>query len=201
MTFTPKWTSVDGDELHYCIQNGEVIGRKVSSKSINNNKKKNQHEKIPPNPPTCSSNNNKNKQQNKTKLKTQTKNVTVRQPPQKKSILDFRDHHASTFLAPWAIDSLASKQNPNFTWWWWWWWWWCFVMAHNLGEIASPPAAGTSLAPGFRFHPTDEELVQYYLKRKACGKPFRFEAVSEIDVYKSEPWELSGPALSLCIDR
>ncbi|XP_057471527.1 NAC domain containing protein 50-like [Actinidia eriantha] len=70
-------------------------------------------------------------------------------------------------------------------------------MAHNLGEITPPPqppvaAAATSLAPGFRFHPTDEELVQYYLKRKACGKPFRFEAVSEIDVYKSEPWELSG---------
>lgn len=55
---------------------------------------------------------------------------------------------------------------------------------------SSPPP--TSLAPGFRFHPTDEELVRYYLRRKACGKPFRFEAVSEIDVYKSEPWELAG---------
>ncbi|XP_059628369.1 NAC domain containing protein 50-like isoform X2 [Cornus florida] len=63
-------------------------------------------------------------------------------------------------------------------------------MGHESVAVTSPPA--TSLAPGFRFHPTDEELVQYYLKRKACGKPFRFEAVSEIDVYKSEPWELSG---------
>lgn len=54
---------------------------------------------------------------------------------------------------------------------------------------AAPP---TSLAPGFRFHPTDEELVRYYLRRKACGKLFRFEAVAEIDVYKSEPWELKG---------
>ncbi|KAL3579388.1 hypothetical protein D5086_020892 [Populus alba] len=27
----------------------------------------------------------------------------------------------------------------------------------------------TALAPGFRFHPTDEELVIYYLKRKQCG--------------------------------
>ncbi|KAL8051664.1 hypothetical protein ABFX02_06G162800 [Erythranthe guttata] len=53
---------------------------------------------------------------------------------------------------------------------------------------APPP---TSLAPGFRFHPTDEELVRYYLRRKVCGKPFRFEAVTEIDVYKSEPWELA----------
>ncbi|GFP94263.1 NAC domain-containing protein 78 [Phtheirospermum japonicum] len=61
------------------------------------------------------------------------------------------------------------------------------VTAAGLG--AAPP---TSLAPGFRFHPTDEELVRYYLRRKACGKPFRFQAVTEIDVYKSEPWELAG---------
>lgn len=57
------------------------------------------------------------------------------------------------------------------------------------GPVSAPPT--TSLAPGFRFHPTDEELVRYYLRRKACGKPFRFQAVSEIDVYKSEPWELA----------
>ncbi|KAL8538722.1 hypothetical protein ACS0TY_000656 [Phlomoides rotata] len=57
-----------------------------------------------------------------------------------------------------------------------------------VGLGAPPP---TSLAPGFRFHPTDEELVRYYLRRKACAMPFRFQAVTEIDVYKSEPWELA----------
>ncbi|KAF8075428.1 hypothetical protein N665_1094s0009 [Sinapis alba] len=50
----------------------------------------------------------------------------------------------------------------------------------------------TSLAPGFRFHPTDEELVRYYLKRKVCNKPFNFDAISVTDVYKSEPWDLPG---------
>nr|QTJ02281.1 ANAC type transcription factor [Catharanthus roseus] len=50
----------------------------------------------------------------------------------------------------------------------------------------------SSLAPGFRFHPTDEELVRYYLRRKICSKPFRFDAISEIDIYKAEPWDLPG---------
>ncbi|XP_022939655.1 NAC domain-containing protein 78-like isoform X1 [Cucurbita moschata] len=50
----------------------------------------------------------------------------------------------------------------------------------------------TSLAPGFRFHPTDEEIVGYYLRRKVSGKPIRFDPVSVTDIYKSEPWDLPG---------
>ncbi|KAJ3707773.1 hypothetical protein LUZ61_011478 [Rhynchospora tenuis] len=46
------------------------------------------------------------------------------------------------------------------------------------------------LPPGFRFHPTDEELVSYYLKRKVTGKPIRFMAVSEVEIYKFAPWDL-----------
>ncbi|KAL2324963.1 hypothetical protein Fmac_024021 [Flemingia macrophylla] len=58
----------------------------------------------------------------------------------------------------------------------------------TVNPVAAPP---TSLAPGFRFHPTDEELVIYYLKRKVSGKPFRFDAISEVDIYRSEPWDLA----------
>ncbi|GAB2276826.1 hypothetical protein Dimus_011539 [Dionaea muscipula] len=54
----------------------------------------------------------------------------------------------------------------------------------------TPAVVATSLAPGFRFHPTDQELVSYYLKRKVCGKPIRFDAISETDIYKCEPWDL-----------
>ncbi|XP_047321892.1 NAC domain-containing protein 53-like isoform X2 [Impatiens glandulifera] len=61
----------------------------------------------------------------------------------------------------------------------------------DLASTSKNPVAA-SLAPGFRFHPTDEEIVWYYLKRKISGKPFRFDAISEIDVYKLEPWDLPG---------
>ncbi|KAF1860556.1 hypothetical protein Lal_00021600 [Lupinus albus] len=59
-----------------------------------------------------------------------------------------------------------------------------------VGAASSVPSP-TSLAPGFRFHPTDEELVIYYLKRKVGGKSFRFDAISEVDIYRSEPWDLA----------
>ncbi|CAN1824243.1 NAC domain-containing protein 53 [Linum perenne] len=48
------------------------------------------------------------------------------------------------------------------------------------------------LGPGFRFHPTDEELLLYYLKRKVTNKPLRFDPISVVDVYRSEPWDLPG---------
>lgn len=46
--------------------------------------------------------------------------------------------------------------------------------------------------PGFRFHPTDEELVLYYLKRKICRKKLRLNVIAETDVYKWDPEELPG---------
>nr|GMC47681.1 NAC domain-containing protein 78-like [Ipomoea batatas] len=46
------------------------------------------------------------------------------------------------------------------------------------------------MGPGFRFHPTDEELVVYYLRRKVRRKPFHVEAIAVVDIYKHEPWEL-----------
>ncbi|KAM1759756.1 hypothetical protein ACFX12_002710 [Malus domestica] len=54
---------------------------------------------------------------------------------------------------------------------------------------------GHFAAPGFRFHPTDEELVLYYLKRKICKKRLKIDVIAETDVYKWDPDEL--PELSL----
>ncbi|WCJ20661.1 NAC domain containing protein 71 [Euphorbia peplus] len=47
-----------------------------------------------------------------------------------------------------------------------------------------------SLPPGFRFHPTDEELVGYYLYRKVEGLEIELEVIPVIDLYKFDPWEL-----------
>ncbi|XP_074339422.1 NAC domain-containing protein 17-like [Apium graveolens] len=46
--------------------------------------------------------------------------------------------------------------------------------------------------PGFRFHPTDEELVLYYLKRKICRRKLKPDMIAETDVYKWDPDELPG---------
>ncbi|KAF4389029.1 hypothetical protein F8388_026758 [Cannabis sativa] len=50
--------------------------------------------------------------------------------------------------------------------------------------------APMSLPPGFRFHPTDEELVAYYLDRKITGQTIELEIIPEVDLYKCEPWDL-----------
>ena len=57
--------------------------------------------------------------------------------------------------------------------------------------------APVGLPPGFRFHPTDEELVNYYLKRKIIGQEIELDIIPEVDLYKCEPWELAGLARSL----
>ncbi|KAE8712987.1 Protein FEZ [Hibiscus syriacus] len=46
------------------------------------------------------------------------------------------------------------------------------------------------LLPGFRFHPTDEELLGFYLRRKVDKKPLRIELIKQIDIYKFDPWDL-----------
>ncbi|KAL0887725.1 hypothetical protein Bca101_011708 [Brassica carinata] len=55
--------------------------------------------------------------------------------------------------------------------------------------------APVSLPPGFRFHPTDEELITYYLKRKINGREIELEIIPEVDLYKCEPWDLPGKSL------
>nr|UBT01680.1 NAC transcription factor 76 [Litchi chinensis] len=50
--------------------------------------------------------------------------------------------------------------------------------------------------PGFRFHPTDQELVGFYLRRKVDKKPLRIELIKQIDIYKFDPWDLPKTSTS-----
>ncbi|KZV27169.1 protein FEZ [Dorcoceras hygrometricum] len=46
------------------------------------------------------------------------------------------------------------------------------------------------MLPGFRFHPTDEELVGFYLRRKLEQRPLPIELIKQVDIYKYDPWDL-----------
>ncbi|XP_040990081.1 NAC transcription factor 56 [Juglans microcarpa x Juglans regia] len=51
-----------------------------------------------------------------------------------------------------------------------------------------------NLPPGFRFHPTDEELVVHYLKKKVSSAPLPVAIIADVDLYKFDPWELPAKA-------
>ncbi|XP_078447394.1 NAC domain-containing protein 83-like [Wolffia australiana] len=58
-------------------------------------------------------------------------------------------------------------------------------MARSQGMMVKLP-------PGFRFHPTDEELVVEYLKRKAFSFPLPASVIPEIQISRFDPWDLPG---------
>ncbi|KAI3412493.1 NAC domain-containing protein [Psidium guajava] len=69
-------------------------------------------------------------------------------------------------------------------------------------EMAGPSSrepqitiAASSMFPGFRFSPTDEELISFYLKKKLEGCEESVEVISEVEICRHEPWDL--PAKSI----
>ncbi|WOL17968.1 hypothetical protein Cni_G26761 [Canna indica] len=48
------------------------------------------------------------------------------------------------------------------------------------------------LPPGFRFRPTDQELVVHYLRRKAFSAPLPADVIPEINLAICDPWDLPG---------
>lgn len=51
---------------------------------------------------------------------------------------------------------------------------------------------GESLPPGFRFYPSDEELVCHYLRKKIANEDLLRPTLVEIDLHTCEPWHLPG---------
>ncbi|XP_074570543.1 NAC domain-containing protein 35-like [Curcuma longa] len=71
------------------------------------------------------------------------------------------------------------------------------ITATSTG-VAAPPADLTAddrhdhdlLMPGFRFHPTEEELIDFYLRRKVQGRRFNVDLIPFLDLYRYDPWDL-----------
>ena len=69
----------------------------------------------------------------------------------------------------------------------------------QLKEISSG-GGSLELPPGFRFYPSDEEIITFYLMPKVHQSSFTCNTMGEIDFNKTEPWELpSMHSLRLCI--
>ncbi|KAK1357388.1 NAC domain-containing protein [Heracleum sosnowskyi] len=49
--------------------------------------------------------------------------------------------------------------------------------------------------PGFRFHPSDEELIVHYLMKRLRSCPLPAPVVADIELYNYNPWDLPGKSL------
>ncbi|CAI9758052.1 unnamed protein product [Fraxinus pennsylvanica] len=58
----------------------------------------------------------------------------------------------------------------------------CELQRDDVNELGLPP--------GFRFHPTDEELITFYLASKVFNGSFCNLGIPEVDLNRCEPWEL-----------
>ncbi|KAF8111151.1 hypothetical protein N665_0076s0146 [Sinapis alba] len=61
-----------------------------------------------------------------------------------------------------------------------------------MSKEAEMSIAVSALFPGFRFSPTDVELISYYLRRKIEGDENSVAVIAEVEIYKFEPWDLPG---------
>ncbi|KAL1203466.1 NAC domain-containing protein 40 [Cardamine amara subsp. amara] len=61
-----------------------------------------------------------------------------------------------------------------------------------MSKEAEMSIAVSALFPGFRFSPTDVELISYYLRRKIDGDENSVAVIAEVEIYKFEPWDLPG---------
>ncbi|KAL2331906.1 hypothetical protein Fmac_019487 [Flemingia macrophylla] len=60
----------------------------------------------------------------------------------------------------------------------------------GVSREAQMSIAASSMFPGFRFCPTDEELISYYLRKKLDGHEDSVQVISEVELCKYEPWDL-----------
>ncbi|MFS7915952.1 putative transcription factor NAM family [Helianthus anomalus] len=74
----------------------------------------------------------------------------------------------------------------------------CFLILLLLFDQSNHMEVGEDflrLPPGFRFHPSDEELIVHYLFNKVKLRSLPAEVIGEIELYKFDPWDLPSRAL------
>ncbi|XP_052874579.1 NAC domain-containing protein 89-like [Gossypium arboreum] len=69
------------------------------------------------------------------------------------------------------------------------------MAAEGVSRETQMSIQASSMFPGFRFSPTDVELISYYLKKKLDGYDKCVEVIPEIEICRYEPWDL--PAKSI----
>lgn len=69
-------------------------------------------------------------------------------------------------------------------------------LGHPKSETESAKAPMGSLPPGYRFYPTEEELVHFYLRKKVDGMSagdlsrLMDRVIPTLDIYEFNPWDL-----------
>ncbi|PSS14401.1 NAC transcription factor [Actinidia chinensis var. chinensis] len=61
--------------------------------------------------------------------------------------------------------------------------------------METEPISSFQFPPGFRFHPSDEELIIHYLLNKVNWRLLPASIIAEIELYNYNPWELPKKAL------
>ncbi|KAI3716801.1 hypothetical protein L1987_67960 [Smallanthus sonchifolius] len=65
------------------------------------------------------------------------------------------------------------------------------VMCEEEMSTLSVNVNGQSkVPPGFRFHPTEEELLHYYLRKKVAYEKIDLDVIRDVDLNKLEPWDI-----------
>lgn len=69
---------------------------------------------------------------------------------------------------------------------------------NNNGGISSATRRYfASIPPGYRFRPTDEELIVYYLLKKINNQPLPLNLINQCNVYEKNPQQLAGTYVNL----
>ncbi|KFK26331.1 hypothetical protein AALP_AA8G233800 [Arabis alpina] len=69
------------------------------------------------------------------------------------------------------------------------------VEVEGVCKDTAEAVGASTVFPGFKFSPSDVELISYYLKRKMDGLEKSVEVIPDADIYNLEPWDLPDKSI------